>query len=132
MEKFKQNKIEHKMPHTLPQADFFETFPKELFAKIEAEQISPIPAHLHDIGTKPPRRLKRFVQISTVGGIAAALAIAFIIGSKGKPSEDGFEVKETIVNNIDSYLSSLSDEEFNNLHVTTMKQSDFYLNLPNY
>ena len=132
MGKFKQNKIEHKMPHSLPKADFFETFPKELFARIDAEDIRPIPDEVNNREVESPRRLTNFTRFSLLGGVAAAIAIVLAIGGNGKSSDDGFKVKKTIVHNIDSYLSGMSNEEFNKLHTATMKQSDFYLNLPKY
>ncbi len=132
MGKFKQNKIEHKMPHSLPKADFFETFPKELFARIDAEDIRPIPPEVQNMERKPESQLNSFIRLSIAGGIAATLAIVLIIKDKYDASNDVFAVKYTLVSNIDSYLSGMSDEEFSHLHTTSMKQSDFYLNLPNF
>ncbi len=120
------------MPHSKPSEDFFEKFPQELFAKIEAEQIRPIPCEIQLFAPRKARRVARIVGLSAIGGVAAMAAIVLTLFFRFEATDGGFSIEDGIVENMDSFLSNLSDEEFENLFVNSAYQRDFYLNLPKF
>lgn len=134
MKKINLNKMRHELPYKLPKEDFFESFSKELFSKIEAENISPISIS-EKSGKRKSIRRRDYLTPSYVGGLVAAVAIVFVaifvhhensVNSKGE-----FAINDEIVEGIDIYLSKLSDEEFSKLYAESSPQLDFYMNLPN-
>ncbi len=134
MEKFNLNDISRDMPHSMPRKDLFETFPKQLFAKIEAENISPIPPSREPINLRTRSRIaKLVVRLSVVGGgVAAAIAVMLTIYVNSGVDRGGLAIEEKLVENVDSYLSSLSDEELSALLSQSQNQRNFYLNLPKF
>ncbi|MFI3304552.1 MAG: hypothetical protein SNF68_05595 [Rikenellaceae bacterium] len=130
MDNFSIDSIGRDMPYKLPREDFFETFPERLFAKIEFEQITPIP---------PMSWWERYIRDSRVyaiSGVAAAVAVVLItllnvLHSEGGVKEDMFAIEDSVIESMDAYLSNLSDSEFEKLFSESFNQRDFYLNLPN-
>lgn len=128
MEKFDIDKIGREMPYKLPSEDFFDTFSGRLFADLDPSAIKPISRYRYS------RRKRLTRQLYAAIGVAATVVIAVITLHKvnHSGSELGYAIKDDIVDSIDSYLTTLSDEELSELSVERDYQLDFYQNLPNY
>lgn len=117
MKEFDINKIGKEMPYKAPNADFFDNFTEEVLAKVESK-----------------RRITLISRLAPMCGIAAAAAVILMVVFDVIPSrgiiDDGYMSSENIVESFDSYLTSLSDEEFDRLFAESACQDDFYLNLP--
>ncbi|MFI3267315.1 MAG: hypothetical protein R3Y51_01225 [Rikenellaceae bacterium] len=134
MEEFDLNKVEREMPHKLPREDYFETFSAKLYTKIESEEIRPIePAKTEN----KKRRRVLFSPYSIFSGVAAAVILVlmtvFTINHvRNNNNIDVFNAEGDIVESLDTYLTTLSDEEFSQLFEESSVQRDFYVNLPKF
>ncbi len=119
MKDFDINKIGKKMPYQAPDADFFEKFTDNLLAKVEP---------------KPKKQFSLKYTLAPIMGIAAAAAIILTVSLKHNPSEQfingEYIISENLDESIDSFLSSLSDEELTLLAAESSYNYDFYDNLP--
>ncbi len=136
MKKFNLNNIGHEMPHSQPREDFFEKFPQDLYAEIEARQIVPIPLSSTPKKIRLDKQREHIVRFSAISATAAAIAIALVVlfdpsQSKSVNSNELLAIDETIFDNIDSYISKLTNDELELIISESANQRDFYTNLPN-
>ncbi|MFI3262648.1 MAG: hypothetical protein R3Y26_07045 [Rikenellaceae bacterium] len=145
MKEFDIYNIERDMPYKMPKNDFFGDFSAKLYAKIESDQILPYDVTSPIIPMLPEERniveQSKFNRLLTsrFAPLYGAAAMVTVIGltvfsvsqfSVQDKKENMFAIERDIVESMDAFLSTLSDEEFSQLLGESSKQRDIYVNLP--
>ncbi len=120
MKDFDINKIGKKMPYEAPDEKFFDNFTEELLSKVAPQ---------------PKKRFTLNRVLTPILGMAAAVAIILNVALRSETSAPAWNDTETlsqsVSESIDSYLSSLSDEELTYLALESSYSDDFFSILPN-